>query len=147
MYKNILLVPLIFLPTISFALTSKQYATLGAKAYAAFECSVYAYKFNDHKESDRLFKIGYKNALTFANAYKAKKITQDDMLFKSGDADESTTLDRAENAAFITGRIYEAAQTNAFKIMNKDLGLVGNRKKQEQRAAQVYQRSNCNVID
>jgi hypothetical protein len=64
------------LPTILLGQTSEEYAAMGQKLWAAFECGALAEYANKPEESRRLYNLGYDQGKTLLDAFRAGKVDQ-----------------------------------------------------------------------
>jgi len=77
---------------------------MGREILSAFNCSAWASKTNDSKETERLFLFGYKQGQKFLGALKAEKIKQEDI---SQEVPIGVTmLLQGPSEEFILGRIF-----------------------------------------
>ena len=70
---------LIAIATESSAQTSHEYALMGQKLWAAFECSQWASYPDDKDEEVRLFKLGYGQGQKFVEAAWSNKFDRQDL--------------------------------------------------------------------
>ena len=70
---------LIAIATESSAQTSHEYALMGQKLWAAFECSQWASYADDKDEEVRLFKLGYGQGQKFVEAAWSNKFDRQDL--------------------------------------------------------------------
>ncbi|MBI1755329.1 hypothetical protein HYR65_03545 [Candidatus Azambacteria bacterium] len=96
----------------SFTQSSKEYAVMGREVLSALECSAWASKVNDAKESERLFMFGYAQGQKFLGALRAEKIKQEDVSQEVPIG--ITMLLQGPSDEFILGRIFENAQEEAL---------------------------------
>lgn len=89
----------------SLAQTSKDYAVMGKKAYAAFECAALASFARDEDEQHRLFQLGYDEGKTFLEALRNGKIEAEDV---NSTVPVGITLAlEGPTADFILGRVWK----------------------------------------
>jgi hypothetical protein len=91
-----------FLPTGAWAQTSAEYAAMGKKAFAAFECAALASGAGDADEQKRLFTLGYEQGKTFIEAARSGKIEKQDL-----DQVPIGMLVDGPTADFVLGREWE----------------------------------------
>lgn len=72
-------VAVVFLPTGAWAQTSAEYAVMGKKVTAVFECAALAQLAGDADEQKRLFTRGYEQGKTFIEALRSGKIEKQDV--------------------------------------------------------------------
>ena len=63
-------------PTILLGQTSEEYAAMGQKLWAAFECGALAEYADKPEESGRLYSLGYDQGKTLLDAFRAGKVDQ-----------------------------------------------------------------------
>jgi hypothetical protein len=63
-------------PTVLLGQTSEEYAAMGQKLWAAFECGALAEHAGRFEESTRLYKMGYDHGKTLLDAFRAGKVDE-----------------------------------------------------------------------
>ena len=63
-------------PTVLLGQTSEEYAAMGQKVWAAFECGALAEYADKPEESGRLYSLGYDQGKTLLDAFRAGKVDQ-----------------------------------------------------------------------
>ena len=117
-FSGLVILVLVSLPTSTLGQTSQQYALMGKKLWAAFECSDLADAAGNAKESLRLFYIGYNEGRVFAEAVQAGKIEKQDINAEVPLA--VLLLLHGPTVDFILGRIFEAAIDDVTKdVLNE----------------------------
>lgn len=111
----------------TFDQSSEYYANIAKDTWNGFFCSALATKMNDDTESQRLFAFAYNQGSEFIGAYKAGKITKEDMSF--GVPVWISSNLKGPNNEFILGRIYGVAQTTAFEDLSR--GSIGDKYSKE----------------
>ena len=147
MHKFIIFSVLVFISNAANALTTKDYLQKAIRAYAAFECSVFARNIKNKNESNRLFNVGYKNALSFVKAYKSKIVSNENILLYAP-INSVDDLDRAytNTPEFTIGRMFTTSIYNARGRMNTNKDINKNFAERENRANNLYNTSNCSLI-
>jgi hypothetical protein len=105
------------LPTVSLGQTSEEYAAMGQKLWAAFECGALAEYADKPEESGRLYKMGYDEGKTLLDAFRAGKI--DDQARRKLPPPVLFMLDGGPTVDFILGRIFESAMQNTSQQLWK----------------------------
>src|ERR1700730_12311747 len=98
------------LPTVLFGQTSEtseQYALMGQKLWAGFECGALAEHAGKAEESGRLYRLGYDQGQTFLDAFRAGKV--DEQVKGKLPIAVLFLLDGGPTVDFILGRIFESA--------------------------------------
>jgi len=130
----------------SLAQTSKDYAVMGKKAYAAFECAALASFARDEDEQHRLFQLGYDEGKTFLEALRNGKIEAEDV---NSTVPVGITLAlEGPTADFILGRVWEGAVKNVLDKINRDFSDDHYPSSDEQAGAAKnhFSRENCGLI-
>ena len=70
------------------ARTSAEYALLGRKVWAAFECAALAGIAGDADQQKRLFTLGYEQGKTFIEALRSGKIERQDLTHEVDNGEE-----------------------------------------------------------
>jgi hypothetical protein len=91
-----------FLPAEAWAQTSAEYAGMGKKTIAAFECAALAQLAGDADQQKRLFTLGYEQGKTFIEALRSGKIEKQDL-----DQVPIGVLVDGPTADFVLGRLWE----------------------------------------
>jgi hypothetical protein len=129
------------LTTPALAQTSLDYAKMSRKVWSLFECTVLA-AYNDDKEAERLFLLGYETGKTFVEALRAGKIKPEDMRqnmpWTMGDKLSGPS------AEFAMGRLFESIQGYTVKEIWEDTGTNEDLRKSKARSA--YQKQNCSFL-
>ena len=137
---GLIIVFLAFLPTSTFGQTSQQYALMGRKLWAAFECSILADASGNTTESQRLFDVGYKAGKVFVEAAQVSKVERQDL--NDGVPLAVLMLLHGPTVDFILGRIFEAAVDDATEGI-----LSGDDENFKKIAAQSkYTKMNCSLM-
>jgi hypothetical protein len=130
------------LPTdYSPAQTSEQYAVMGRKLWAAFECAALADVIDDAEEKRRLFNIGYEQGKIFLNALQGGKIEKQDI--ERLPMAVSVFLPGGPTVDFILGRLFETAFMEATKGV---IEARTDRKTQSIIAEQNFAKKNCRLL-
>jgi hypothetical protein len=95
------------LPTVLFGQTSEQYALMGQKLWAGFECGALAEHAGKAEESGRLYRLGYDQGKTLLDAFRAGKV--DEQVKGKLPIAVLFLLDGGPTVDFILGRIFESA--------------------------------------
>jgi hypothetical protein len=97
----------------TLAQTSKEYAMMGMKAWAAFECAALALTSDNAKENQRLFTLGYEQGRSFIHALRSGKLQRQDV---DGNVPVGLLWKlEGPNVDFMLGRVWEAAYANAHR--------------------------------
>jgi hypothetical protein len=131
---------LTFLSTETWGQTSKEYALMGRKLYAAFVCAALTDVTGEANEKNRLFNIGYEQGKIFINAVQSGKIQADD--FNNQVPIAVTFLLKGPSVDFILGRIFEAAIDDA----TKDVFDIHDKEAQKIFAQSKYTKMNCGLM-
>lgn len=126
------------------AQSSKEYAVMGRTTWAAFECSVLASKMRDQPEQERLFNTGYRAGLAFIAAAQAKKVERADL--SSEVPLGLLLLLQGPTPDFMLGRVFEAAQDEALKGIQKSADQVNPDDVQRTLAQSKFGKQNCRLI-
>jgi hypothetical protein len=131
---------LAFLPMSTLGQTSQQYALMGHKLWAAFECAALA-DVAGTREGQRLFDIGYTQGRVFVEAVQAGKVAEQDINEKVPLA--VLPLLHGPTVDFILGRIFEAA----IDDVTKDIPLNEPDENEKKIVAQSkYAKMNCSLM-
>src|SRR5262249_22045651 len=129
------------LPTILLGQTSEEYAVMGQKLWAAFECGALVEYADKPEESARLYELGYDQGKTLLDAFRAGKVDQQarsklpiPVLFM---------LDGEPTADFILGRIFEAAMQDTSQQLFEASNNGATRKII---AGQNFAKRNCGLL-
>jgi hypothetical protein len=109
---------LIAIATESSAQTSREYALMGQKLWATFECSQWASYADDKDEEVRLFKLGYGQGREFVEAAWSNKLNRQD-LSDIAPSEVQNGLD-GPSVDFVLGRIYEKAYHKVSNLVPSD---------------------------
>lgn len=146
--------PVVFKVALSFGIaicgsaiaqTSKEYAVMAQKTWAAFECSALAGEMHDAKEQKRLFQYGYQQGKRFIAAFRAHKVDQSDLstLVPIG----FLWVNQGPNADFILGRVYDSAQDDALKgVVVRESGKFNSEDEKKVIASSRFLKGNCRLI-
>jgi hypothetical protein len=129
------------LPTILLGQTSEEYAAMGQKLWAAFECGALAEYANKPEESRRLYNLGYDQGKTLLDAFRAGKVDQQarsklpiPVLFM---------LDGGPTVDFILGRIFESAMQDTSRQL---IEASNNKETRKIIAGQNFSNLNCALL-
>jgi hypothetical protein len=129
------------------ARTSAEYALLGRKVWAAFECAALAGIAGDADQQKRLFTLGYEQGKTFIEAQRSGKIERQDLTREVPVGLLGLDTPSATSADFVLGRVWEAVLEEARKIAydsesnpNGDEGLAA------WLALQHFRNKNCSLM-
>jgi hypothetical protein len=100
------------LTTVSLGQTSEDYAAMGQKLWASFECGALAEYAGKIEESRTLYKMGYDQGTTLLDAFRAGKI--DEQTRRKLPLPVLFMLDGGPTIDFILGRIFESAMQDTF---------------------------------
>ena len=128
-------------PTVLWGQTSEEYAAMGQKLWAAFECGALAEHAGRIEESTRLYKMGYDHGKTLLDALRAGKVDEQ----ASGKLPPAVLfmLDGGPTVDFILGRIFEAAMQETSQQV---LGATNNKETQKIIAGQNFVKRNCGLL-
>lgn len=144
-YKLSILCLLVFVPPIATAQTSKDFAEMGTKSWAAFQCSSLSSAMKNEKEETRLFKTGYDEGKRFLTAVQAGKVTSDDLYNEIPSAYSFAMF--GPTVDFQLGRIYEIAIDYATKgILANQNGSLNSADTIKSLAENKYTQRNCKLI-
>jgi hypothetical protein len=132
-------------PLKASAQSSKEYAVMGQKLWAAFECAALATVAEEVDEQRRLFDLGYEQGKIFVQAIRNGKIEEKDL---SGSVPVGVLWKlEGPNADFILGRIWESAfeqatkdAYDAYSKMMFDKGVL------KQFAKNDFHKKNCSLM-
>jgi hypothetical protein len=124
---------------------SLEKALAGRAAWSAFECSVLASKLKNGKESDRLFRYGYKQGRIFIAAIQAKEITREHL--SSQVPTVVLALLEGPSADFMLGRIFESAMKHVLdEVHGTNAGRYNPDELQNTLATGKFYKLNCPLI-
>jgi hypothetical protein len=132
---------LVVLPTVSWCQTSEEYAAMGQKLWASFECGALAEYADKTEESGRLYKLGYDQGKTLLDALRAGKI--DEQARGKLPIPVLFMLDGGPNVDFILGRIFESAMQNTSQQLSE---ATNNRETRKIIATQNFAKRNCGLL-
>jgi hypothetical protein len=111
---------IIAIATESSAQTSHEYALMGQKLWATFECSQWASYADDKDEEVRLFKLGYGQGREFVEAAWSNKLNRQDLSdIDIAPSEVQNGLD-GPSVDFVLGRIYEKAYHKVSNLVPSD---------------------------
>jgi hypothetical protein len=129
----------------SVAQTSKDYALMGRKAWAAFSCSALASVAGKADEQQRLFTLGYEQGKTFIEALRSGKIEKKDV-----DAEVPVGVLwvlQGPSADFALGRMWETAVQEATKdVYATSAKGIDDQKFQALAASNAFTKANCSLM-
>jgi hypothetical protein len=135
------LVAFLGFPTVLFGQTSEQYAAMGQKLWAAFECGALAEAAGKIEESRRLYKMGYDEGKTLLDALRAGKV--DEQARRKLPIAVLLMLDGGPTVDFILGRIFESAmQDTSHQLFEAS----NNKETQKIIAGQNFAQQNCGTL-
>ena len=135
------LVALPALPTALLGQTSEQYAAMGQKLWAAFECGALAEYAGNTEESTRLYKVGYDQGKTLLDAFRAGKV--DEQARGKLPIGVLFMLNGGPTVDFILGRIFESAMQDTSKRLFE---ATNNKETQKIIAGQNVAKQNCGLL-
>jgi hypothetical protein len=100
-------------PTILLGQTSEEYAAMGQKLWAAFECGALVEYADMPEESRRLYNLGYDQGKTLLDAFRAGKVDQ--QARSKLPIPVLLMLDGGPTVDFILGRIFESAMQDTSR--------------------------------
>jgi hypothetical protein len=128
-------------PTILYGQTSEEYAAMGQKLWAAFECGAFAEYAGKTEESSRLYKLGYDQGQTLLDAYRAGKL--DEQARRNLPRPVLFMLDGGPTVDFILGRIFELAMQDTSRQLFE---ASNNKETQKIIADQNFAKQNCGLL-
>jgi hypothetical protein len=128
-------------PTVLLGQTSEEYAAMGQKLWAAFECGALAEHAGRFEESTRLYKMGYDHGKTLLDAFRAGKVDKQ----ARGKLPSAVLfmLDGGPTVDFILGRIFEAAMQDTSQQLFE---AANNKETQKIIAGQNFAKRNCGLL-
>jgi hypothetical protein len=129
------------LTTVSLGQTSEDYAAMGQKLWASFECGALAEYAGKIEESRTLYKMGYDQGTTLLDAFRAGKI--DDQTRRKLPLPVLFMLDGGPTIDFILGRIFESAmQDTSHQLFEAS----SNKETRKIIAGQNFVKQNCGLL-
>jgi hypothetical protein len=129
------------LPTILLGQTSEEYAAMGQKLWAAFECGALAEYANKPEESRRLYNLGYDQGKTLLDAFRSGKVDQ--QARSKLPIPVLLMLDGGPTVDFILGRIFESAMQDTSRQL---IEASNNKETRKIIAGQNFSKRNCALL-
>ena len=139
--RALFFVALLALPTGLFGQTSEEYAAMGQKLWAAFECGALAEYAGKIEESRKLYDLGYNEGKNLLDAIRARKV--DEQAKSKVPLPVLVMLDGGPTVDFILGRIFESAMRDTNRQL---LEASNNKETQKIIAGQAFARQNCGSL-
>ena len=127
-------------PTILLGQTSEEYAAMGQKLWAAFECGALAEYADKPEESGRLYSLGYDQGKTLLDAFRAGKVDQHAR--SKLPMPVLLMLDGGPTVDFILGRIFESAMQDTSRQLFE---ASNNKETRKIIAGQNFAKRNCGL--
>ncbi|NVM42779.1 hypothetical protein HWX16_20920 [Ochrobactrum intermedium] len=125
--------------------TSKEFALMARKSWAAFECAALAAQAQDQTEHERLFKIGYEMGKRAIEAALADKISKDDAM--SSMPWGFTMAMAGPSPDFMLGAIWRDAYRNSETDVSRDMfSKPIDTSLWKTNAQTKFQKTNCALI-
>ena len=128
-------------PTILLGQTSEEYAAMGQKLWAAFECGALAEYADKPEESRRLYNLGYDQGKTLLDAFRAGKVDQ--QARSKLPIPVLLMLDGGPTVDFILGRIFESAMQDTSRQLFE---ASNNKETRKIIAGQNFAKRNCGLL-
>jgi hypothetical protein len=128
-------------PRILLGQTSEEYAPMGQKLWAAFECGALAEYADKPEESGRLYKMGYDQGKTLLDAFRAGKVDQ--QARSKLPIPVLLMLDGGPTVDFILGRIFESAMQDTSRQLFE---ASNNKETRKIIAGQNFAKQNCGLL-
>ena len=128
-------------PTILLGQTSEEYAAMGQKLWAAFECGALAEYADKPEESRRLYNLGYDQGKTLLDAFRAGKVDQ--QARSKLPIPVLLMLDGGPTVDFILGRIFESAMQDTSRQLFE---APNNKETRKIIAGQNFAKRNCRLL-
>jgi hypothetical protein len=128
-------------PTILLGQTSEEYAAMGQKLWAAFECGALAEYADKPEESRRLYNLGYDQGKTLLDAFRAGKVDQ--QARGKLPIPVSSMLDGGPTVDFVLGRIFESAMQDTSRQLFE---ASNNTETRKIIAGQTFAKRNCGLL-
>jgi hypothetical protein len=127
------------------AQTSRDYAVMARAVIPSFECATLASTMDNAKEQERLFNYGYKAGLAFLAALRAGKVNRTDL---DNEVPFSILLlIGGPTPDFVLGRVYAAAEEEAWKALQKHRGYRDFDADLQKTVAQnEFSKRNCELL-
>jgi hypothetical protein len=139
--RALFLVAIVALPTVLFGQTSEEYAAMGQKLWAAFECGALAEYTGKIEESRKLYELGYDKGKNLLDAVRAGKV--DEEAKRKVPLPVLVMLDGGPTVDFILGRIFESAMRDTNRQL---LEASNNKETQKIIAGQTFAQQNCGSL-
>jgi hypothetical protein len=128
-------------PTILLGQTSEEYAAMGQKLWAAFECGALAEYADKPEESRRLYNLGYDQGKTLLDAFRAGEV--DHQARSKLPIPVLLMLDGGPTVDFILGRIFESAMQDTSRQLFE---ASNNKETRKIIAGQNFAKRNCGLL-
>ena len=128
-------------PKIVLGQTSEEYAAMGQKLWAAFECGALAEYADKPDETARLYKLGYDQGKILLDAFRAGKVDQ--QARSKLPIPVLSMLDGGPTVDFILGRIFEVAMQDTSRQLFE---ASNNKETQKIIAGQNFAKRNCGSL-
>ena len=128
-------------PTILLGQTSEEYAVMGQKLWAAFECGALAEYADMPEESRRLYNLGYDQGKSLLDAFRAGKVDQ--QARSKLPIPVLLMLDAGPTVDFVLGRIFKSAMQDTSRQLFE---ASNNKETRKIIAGQNFAKRNCRLL-